>query len=572
MRRLALCVLAAMFLFVLPAAAEEVSPEAATSFIKAKNLVAQGKLDEAIKELDTTISLNPKLYLAYFLRGMLYEGKKRYDEAIADYSKTIELHAFVGPYIQRARCYMYKGQAAPALADFAKAEAMSPNNGDIYLNRAVLYFSLKQYDKAQQDIDKARKAGKKVPEEFAQKVKEAAGGGGTSPGGTSGATEKEEGGVEKESKPQPPPPTTPGATTTPTAEGLPQLIKRVLPGVVKIYAYDISGNLADTGSGFFINKQGWLITNHHVLENKTHAKAKVGKKLYPIKGVMAVSRKEKWDLALAQVDAPPGSYSVLPLAQTIPEVGERIVVVGAPLGFEQSVSEGIVAAVRVVSQADLPKIPVLQVTAPISPGSSGGPVLNLKGEVVGVISFLFPHGQNVNFAIPVEYVRKLEAASPQPLAKVMLDQETIQAQAFYEYGKKQYNAGNYEEALAAFKKAVQLYDKYARAYNYLGLTYRKLKKYREAEKAYVTAVKLNPRSAVYVYNLGFLYYLAESYKDARQVFEVALKLAPKDADVNLMLGKTCVHLKDRVEAARRYEALKQLDAAKAQELYRLINR
>jgi tetratricopeptide (TPR) repeat protein len=253
-------------------------------------------------------------------------------------------------------------------------------------------------------------------------------------------------------------------------------------------------------------------------------------------------------------------------------VGDRVIVLGAPLGFEQSVSEGIVGAVRVVAEEGLPKIPVLQITAPISHGSSGGPVINYQGEVVGVVSFLFLHGQNLNFAIPVQYVRQLQTGAVQPLAKAMLAPETIQAQASYERGVKLYDKKNYQQALTAFLTAVDLYPRYPKAYNYLGLACRHLDKYEEAQKAFLQAMKLNPQNAVYVYNLGMLYYHAEHYKDAVQAFANAAKLAPKDPDAYFMLGKACLQIKNRVVAVQCYQVLTKLDPGKAQELYKLINK
>ena len=85
-------------------------------------------------------------------------------------------------------------------------------------------------------------------------------------------------------------------------------------------------------------------------------------------------------------------------------------------------------------------------------------------------------------------------------------------------------------------------------------------------------MELNPQNHVYVYNLGFLYYQLDKYKEARQILEMALKLAPKDPDINFLLGKTCVQLKDKVAATERYQALQKLDAKQGAELEKLINR
>ena len=123
----------------------------------------------------------------------------------------------------------------------------------------------------------------------------------------------------------------------------------------------------------------------------------------------------------------------LSISQSRPEVGERVVVVGSPLGLEQTLSDGVVSAVRQVP--DLGEI--LQITAPISPGSSGSPVVNMKGEVIGVATFIFKKGQNLNFAMPgsralalqpkgryvlIEPLEKTPEASTQPASPAYLEQ------------------------------------------------------------------------------------------------------------------------------------------------------
>jgi len=95
----------------------------------------------------------------------------------------------------------------------------------------------------------------------------------------------------------------------------------------------------------------------------------------------------------------------LPLALTAPAVGEQVIVIGAPEGLTNTVSDGIVSAVRQLETRRL-----LQITAPISPGSSGGPVLNARGEVVGVSVSILREGQNLNFAVPAADVIALTAS------------------------------------------------------------------------------------------------------------------------------------------------------------------
>ena len=93
------------------------------------------------------------------------------------------------------------------------------------------------------------------------------------------------------------------------------------------------------------------------------------------------------------------SFVNLSLNTTIPEVGQDIIAIGGPLGLEKTVSQGIVSAIRNNT---------IQITAPISPGSSGGPVLNMKGEVIELVSSQMIVGQNLNFAIPAYLINTMQ--------------------------------------------------------------------------------------------------------------------------------------------------------------------
>src|SRR5262249_28973366 len=88
--------------------------------------------------------------------------------------------------------------------------------------------------------------------------------------------------------------------------------------------------------------------------------------------------------------------------------GEEVLLVGAPRGLEQTVSTGIVSALRILENGNK----VIQTTAPASPGSSGGPLLSRNGDVIGVMTFTLVNGQNLNFAVPINYVRGILEALP----------------------------------------------------------------------------------------------------------------------------------------------------------------
>jgi len=181
------------------------------------------------------------------------------------------------------------------------------------------------------------------------------------------------------------------------------------PSVVTVLVYEYSGRFKHVGSGFFYNPKGDIVTNSHVLAANTRAEIKLasGEK-YPVGAI--IERNEKTDVVKARTHVPE-DRPFLRMADRMPSPGDRIMVVGSPLGLEQTITEGIVSAWR--------KIPgkgnVLQISAPVSPGSSGGPVLNMAGEVVGIASFQIIQGQNLNFAIPAASIFKKGKTNPRKL-------------------------------------------------------------------------------------------------------------------------------------------------------------
>jgi len=185
-------------------------------------------------------------------------------------------------------------------------------------------------------------------------------------------------------------------------EDLTAIVKRISPSVVVILAYDKEGKLYGQGSGFFINEKGYIITNGHVLERANRAEVKTADgNIYTVKEVLAEDSKA--DIILLSVAIPGEVVHPITISTSFPNVGEQVMVIGNPLGLEQTVSEGIVSAVREISAYGK----VVQITAPISPGSSGSPVVNMQGHVIGVATFQMAKGQNLNFSIPIDRVAKL---------------------------------------------------------------------------------------------------------------------------------------------------------------------
>lgn len=166
--------------------------------------------------------------------------------------------------------------------------------------------------------------------------------------------------------------------------------------VFLVYLNDSSGTPSALGSAFLVAPR-LLVTNAHVVDAGSPVLA-VGPVRIPLK-ILRID--EKNDLALLSVDIDLTSRP-LPLASAVVSPGEQVFAIGNPEGLEKTISQGIISGLRKRGDRDL-----LQVTSPISHGSSGGPILNAKGEVVGVAVGMLEDGQNLNFAVPVAYVRAI---------------------------------------------------------------------------------------------------------------------------------------------------------------------
>ena len=152
------------------------------------------------------------------------------------------------------------------------------------------------------------------------------------------------------------------------------------------------------GSGFITGKDGYIITNNHVVENAEEIKVKLsdGREFK----AKVIGRDETTDLALIKITNPGGNLPILALGDSEKmRVGDWVLAIGNPFGLEQTVTQGIISATgRVIGSG--PYDDFLQTDAPINPGNSGGPLVNLRGEVVGINTAIFSGGQGLGFAIP----------------------------------------------------------------------------------------------------------------------------------------------------------------------------
>lgn len=314
---------------------------------------------------------------------------------------------------------------------------------------------------------------------------------------------------------------------------LPELVRRIKPSAVAIETFDARGEKLSRGSGFFIGPDR-VVTNRHVIENAYKAEIhSFSGAVYPVKGVLAIDA--EGDIALLRVEAPANQVRPLTLDRTSPQEGESVVVIGNPLGLEGSVTNGIVSAVR-----DIPTFGrIIQITAAISPGSSGSPVVNMLGQVIGIASLQITGGQSVNFAIPSERISQLQDGVLLSLSDLVATSgrnKRARAVQYFRDGLSYLSKDDCEKALPYFEKAVESDSNYAEAWAQTGFCREKLGRHSEAIEASRKAVSLRPSAESY-FNLGLAHYYLKQYREAAENYRNAIRLDPYNAaDAHYALG------------------------------------
>lgn len=312
-----------------------------------------------------------------------------------------------------------------------------------------------------------------------------------------------------------------------------ELYRRLSPSIFVVETLDAEGSVVATGSAVAVTP-GEVVTNRHVIEEGVSWRLKRGSKTWPA----TVTRLDP-DHDLCQLKAAGLSARPVPIrsSDTL-AVGERVVAIGAPEGLELTMSEGLVSGLREYENAHL-----IQTSAPISPGSSGGGLFDAQGRLVGITTFFFKEGQNLNFALPGEWVQSLAKEAVSSNQKVSADTPAFQALLLMQLGFKAFGDGEFEKASDAYREALRLQPGLADAWYWLGtidegqpfksLDEGKSPNWQEAHEhaiqAYTKALELRPDFAGAWCALGNSYSGLGRNDEALHAEQEAIRLNPGDS-------------------------------------------
>jgi tetratricopeptide (TPR) repeat protein len=275
------------------------------------------------------------------------------------------------------------------------------------------------------------------------------------------------------------------------ADSIPEIVAKAKPAIVEIVVTDATGAPKTLGTGFFVSPDGLVVTNFHVVQGASSIAA-----IHNIGAVFifqkTVAQPSGVDLAVLKFQA--NDVPFLKLGRSIDNVeGERVIVIGNPTGLTGSVSDGIISAFRENRS-------LIQITVPISQGSSGSPVMDEKGEVIGVATLENTQGQSLNFVIAVEKVSAALMQPPNeqfsgPTLPTVTPTRAIDADAHFDSGMAFLERQEYDKAINDFTEAIRLDPNVAIIYFNRGNAYYDQGNLDKASSDYNEAIRLNPNFA-----------------------------------------------------------------------------
>lgn len=329
---------------------------------------------------------------------------------------------------------------------------------------------------------------------------------------------------------------------------------------VVVMKHDGKGKALGFGSGVVL-PGGDIATNCHVVEGAVKISVRSSGKDYP-----AIMRYSDWERDVCSVSVA-GNMQNTPITMGSTKrlmTGKPVYAIGSPQGLELTLSDGIVSSLREVEGGNY-----IQTTAAISPGSSGGGLYDENGALVGLTTFYLAEGQNLNFAVPVEWItdlpkrhnsNHLTVESNTSWMNKAIELESLKAwsllinhclrwtksypndaNAWHGLGFAYSSLGQYTKAIESYQLAIRINPEHSRAWYNLGIAYGFSGLHAKSLESYQQAIRFNSDNSSAWYNLGIAYNDSGQYSKAIESYQQAIRINPEKATAWTNLGNTYNH-------------------------------
>lgn len=315
-------------------------------------------------------------------------------------------------------------------------------------------------------------------------------------------------------------------------------------------------------SGFIVDGSGVVVMTYHGLYSAKEIKVKLKDgTICPAKYIIYYDAGR--DICILKIDAKNISYVTLGDSSKV-NIGEKVYTIGNPMGLEYSFSDGLISGIR-----DFNNLKWLQFTAPASGGSSGCPLINIQGEVIGVVTSGNTEGQNLNFALAINEIKPFITSSSKMTLEEFSNYTMRKRDLYFMLGNNSYLKNNFKEAIDSYKKALELNPRDADICLNLGCAYASLGEQEEALTYYQKALQLNPNDYEASHSLAGVYLHLKQYQQAIIYYQKALEINPSAADTYINLGTVYGYLGEYQQAIIYFQKAIKMDPKISQAYYDL---